>query len=81
MNHAFNNIIVSIRLAYPAITRKEITWTCLHLLDIPHADRMLLLDATSDSLYKLKQRLAHKLNLKSTKELDLYLRNMTEIKD
>ena len=81
MNHAFNNTIVSLVLVYPSITRKEIIWSCLHLLDIPHADRMLLLDATSDSLYKLKQRLAHKLNLKSTKELDLYLKNLTEIKD
>ena len=81
MNHAFNNTIVSLILVYPSITRKEIIWSCLHLLDIPHADRMLLLDATSDSLYKLKQRLAHKLNLKSTKELDLYLKNLTEIKD
>jgi ABC-type multidrug transport system fused ATPase/permease subunit len=80
MNHAFNNIIVSLKVVYPAITRKEIIWSCLHLLDVPHADRILLLDATSDSLYKLKQRLAHKLNLKSTKELDTYLRNLTEIK-
>ncbi|MDD4968258.1 MAG: tetratricopeptide repeat protein [Paludibacter sp.] len=81
MNHAFNNIIVSLKSVYPAITRKEKIWCCLHLLDVPHADRMLLLEATSDSLYKLKQRLAHKLNLKSTKELDLYLKNLTEIKD
>jgi len=40
---------------------------------------MLLLEATSDSLYKLKQRLAHKLNLNTTKDLDLFLRNLTEI--
>jgi tetratricopeptide (TPR) repeat protein len=81
MNHAFNNIIVRLKEEYPTITRKEKIWCCLHLLDIPHADRMLLLDATSDSLYKLKQRLAHKLDLKSTKELDSYLKSMTEIKD
>jgi len=81
MNHAFNDIIISLKLVSPTITQKEIIWSCLHLLDIPHADRMLLLDATSDSLYKLKQRLAHKLSLKSTKELDLFLRNLIEIKD
>lgn len=81
MNHAFNNIIVRLKAEYPAITRKEKIWCCLHLLNIPHADRMLLLEATSDSLYKLKQRLAHKLNLKTTKNLDSFLKNMTEIKD
>jgi len=75
MNHAFNNIIVTLNSEYPTITQKEITWCCFHLLDIPHADRMLLLDATSDSLYKLKQRLAHKLNLISTKDLDVFLKN------
>jgi len=81
MNHAFNNIIITLQSDYPAITRKEIIWCCLHLLDIPHADRMLLLDTTSDSLYKLKQRLAQKLNLKTTRCLDLYLKEITEIKD
>ena len=81
MNHAFNNIIVTLKSNYPAINQKELIWCCLQLLDIPHPDRMLLLDATSDSLYKLKQRLAQKFNLKTTKELDLFLRNMTEIKE
>ena len=81
MNHAFNNIVVTLNSEYPSITQKEITWCCLHLLDIPHADRMLLLEATSDSLYKLKQRLAHKLNLKTTKEFDCFLKELTAIKD
>jgi len=79
MNHAFNNIIFSLKLNYPTINQKEIIWCCFHLLDIPHSDRMLLLDATSDSLYKLKQRLAQKLNLNTTKDLDLFLKNLTEI--
>jgi len=81
MNHAFNNIVVTLNSKYPSITHKEITWCCLHLLDIPHADRMLLLDSTSDSLYKLKQRLAHKLNLKTTKDLDFFLKDLTAIND
>ena len=80
MNHAFNNIIVTLKADYPTVNQKETIWCCLHLLDIPHADRMLMLDATSDSLYKLKQRLAQKLDLKSTKELDLFLKNITAIK-
>jgi len=79
MNHAFNNIIVTLKTDYPAVNQKEIIWCCLHLLDIPHADRILVLDATSDSIYKLKQRLAQKLDLKSTKELDLFLKNITAI--
>jgi len=81
MNHAFNNIIVSLEINYPTINQKEIIWCCLQLLDVSHADRMLVLEATSDSLYKIKQRLAQKMNLKTTKDLDCYLRNMTEIKD
>ena len=81
MNHAFNNLVVTLIADYPAISQKEIIWCCLHLLDIPHADRMILLDASSDSLYKLKQRFAHKLNLKSTKDLDLFLRDLIEIKE
>lgn len=79
MNHAFNNIIVVLNTEYPTITRKEIVRCCLHLLDIPHTDRMLLLELSSDSLYKLKQRMAQKLNLKSTKELDPFLSARTEI--
>jgi len=79
INHAFNNIIVSLNSEFTSITRKEIIWCCLHLLDVPLADRMLILDASSDSLYKLKQRLAHKLNLKTTKELSSFLKDKTDI--
>jgi len=81
MNQAFNNIVINLSLEYPSINQKEITWCCLHLLDIPHADRMLLLEASSDSLYKLKQRLAHKLNLNTTKELDSFLVDLISLKD
>lgn len=81
MNHAFNNIIETLKSDYHAVNQKEITWCCLHLLDIPHADRMLMLESTSDSLYKLKQRLAQKLNLKTTKDLDSYLQEISKIKN
>ncbi|HJV76908.1 MAG TPA: hypothetical protein VJ602_00900 [Paludibacter sp.] len=74
MNHAFNQIVDTLESDYIGITRKEMIWCCLQLLEVPNADRMILLDATSDSLYKLKQRLAHKMNLKSTKELDAMLK-------
>ncbi len=73
MNHAFNQIVDVLQTDYTGITQKEIIWCCLHLLDVPNADRILLLNATTDSVYKLKQRLAQKMNLKSTKELDEFL--------
>jgi len=53
----------------------------LQLLDIPNADKMLLLDTTANSLYKLKQRLAQKMSLKSTKELDSFLRELITIQN
>jgi tetratricopeptide (TPR) repeat protein len=79
MNHAFNQIVDRLESEYTGITKKEIIWCCLQLLDIPTVDRMLLLDATSDSLYKLKQRLAHKMILKSTKELDAMLKRLATV--
>src|ERR1035437_5750533 len=81
MNHAFNNIVIVLKLNYPTITKKEIIWSCLHLLEVPNADKMFLLDATSDSLYKLKQRLALKMNLKSARELDSFLKALAAMKD
>ena len=75
MNHAFNNIVDKLQTEHPALSRKEISWCCLHLLDVSNADRVLLLGTTTEGLYKLKQRIAQKLNLVSTKELDTYLRN------
>ncbi|MDD4993151.1 MAG: tetratricopeptide repeat protein [Paludibacter sp.] len=77
MNHAFNNIVDVLLEKYPSITHKEIIWCCLNLLDIPNSDRILILDATAHSLYKLKQRLAQKLELKSTKDLNDFLKQFT----
>ena len=79
MNHAFNQSVDVLQSDYSGITQKEITWCCLHLLDIPNADRILLLNATTDSLYKLKQRLAQKMNLGSTKELDAELKRISSL--
>jgi tetratricopeptide (TPR) repeat protein len=81
MNHAFNNIVIELNKNYPTITEKEIVWSCLHLLDVPNTDKMFLLDATSGSLYKLKQRLALKLNLKSARDLDAFLKDMAAMKE
>jgi tetratricopeptide (TPR) repeat protein len=80
MNHAFNQIVNVLQSSYSGITQKEITWCCLQLFDIPNADRILLLNATTDSMYKLKQRLAQKMNLASTKELDAELKRISNLK-
>jgi len=76
MNHTFNQIIDKLEKEYPEITQRELIWCCLHLLEIPNSDRIDILDTTTDGLYKLKQRLAKKVKLKSTKELDDLLKQI-----
>jgi len=80
MNHAFNNIVDKLQTDHPTLSRKEISWCCLHLLEISNTDRVLLLETTTEGLYKLKQRIAQKLNLANTKELDAYLRDIVAIR-
>lgn len=77
MNHAFHQLVETLQTNYTGITQKEIIWCCLHLLDVPSADRLVILNASADSMYKLKQRLAQKMNLKSTKELDAHLKQLS----
>jgi hypothetical protein len=81
MNQSFNQIVDKLQLNYPGISHKEIILCCLQLIDIPHNDKILLLECTSDSLYKLKQRLAQKMNLCSTKKLDLFLEELIALND
>lgn len=81
MNQAFNNIVNKLQTEHPTLNRKEISWCCLHLLDIPNVDKALLLENTTEGLYKLKQRVAQKMNLINTKGLDIYLKNIVTIKD
>jgi len=80
MNHSFNNIVDKLQTDHPTLSRKEISWCCLHLLEISNTDRVLLLETTTEGLYKLKQRVAQKLNLANTKELDAYLRDIVAIR-
>lgn len=80
MNQTFNNIITVLENSYEDINRKEMTWCCLFLLDIPTPDIALILESQPGSLYKLKQRLAQKMNLKSTKQLDQLLKDLSEDK-
>jgi len=78
MNKTFNNIITNLEMNNADITRKELTWCCLFLLNVPTPDMALVLESQPASLYKLKQRLTQKMNLKSTKELDQLLKDKSE---
>lgn len=80
MNRTFNDIVDVLEKTYPDVTRKEIIWSCLFLVSIPTPDIALILDSQTASLYKLKQRLAQKMNLKGTKELEQLLRGLSERK-
>lgn len=80
MNQTFNNILTVLENRYEDINRKELTWCCLFLLDIPTPDIALILESQPGSLYKLKQRVAQKMNLQSTKQLDQLLKELSEDK-
>jgi len=80
MNKTFNNIITTLESIYPDITRKDLIWCCLYLLDVPTPNIVLVLEIQPVSLYKLKQRLTQKLNLNSVKELELFLKTKSERK-
>jgi len=78
MNKTFNNIVSILEKEFPEITRKELTWCCLFLLDIRTQDMALILDTQPASLYKMKSRLTQKISLKSTKDLDQLLKEKSE---
>jgi tetratricopeptide (TPR) repeat protein len=78
MNHTFNNLINALEFKYPDITHKEIIWCCLFLLEIPTQHVLLLLEYKQDSLYKLKQRLVQKMNLKNAVELDNTIKQISD---
>jgi len=73
MNLTLNNMIIKLRGRYPALTEKEITWCCLHTLNIPTIDILLLLNYKVDSLNKMKQRLAQKTQIKGVPEINCFL--------
>ena len=79
MNSTFSDLVSKLQ-KYPDVKDIEIKWCCLELLDVSHSDKMLILNITSSSLYKLKQRLAIKLNLKGAKELDVFLPELIDMK-
>jgi len=78
MNKTFNSIVSLLENENADITRKELIWCCLFLLDVRTQDIALILDTQPASLYKLKQRLAQKMNLNSTRDLDIVLKNKSK---
>ena len=75
INAAYNNMVCELAIKFPAINQKEMLYCCFVLLDIPQNHAMVLLETTSNGLYKIRQRLAQKLELASTRELDDFLKN------
>lgn len=80
MNHTFNDIIIVMESKYPEMTHKEMMWSCLLLLNTSTPKMLLLLDYKTDSLYKMKQRMVQKMNLKTSKDLDGAIKELTERK-
>jgi hypothetical protein len=74
MDGALNNIIAKLKTNAPDIKDKELIWCCLHLLDVPTHDVLILLDYESvNSLKRMKGRLAPKLGLENAGLLSDYL--------
>jgi tetratricopeptide (TPR) repeat protein len=75
INAAYNNMICELAIKFPAISQKEMLYCSFLLLDIPQNHAMVLLETTPNGLYKIRQRLAQKLELSSTRELDDFLKS------
>jgi len=73
MDIVLNNMVSKLRTRYPALSSKEIVWCCLDILLIPKTDVCLILDYKTNSLKKMKQRLAQKLTLPDATGLDEFL--------
>jgi len=76
MDAILNNLVSKLNSRYLAITPKEMIWCCLHLLNIPNSDMLLLLNYKPESLIKMKQRLAQKTKLNSSAELNDFLHSI-----
>ncbi|MFZ4582916.1 MAG: tetratricopeptide repeat protein [Paludibacter sp.] len=74
MDKSYNNIVTKLQANAPDIKEKEVIWCCLHLLDVPTHDILILLDyETINSLKRMKGRLALKLGLENATLLNDYL--------
>jgi len=79
MNKTFNNIIDVLEKDFPELNHKELILCCLLLLDIPTQDMLLILECQLTSFYKMKQRVAQKMKLKTTKEFEQVLQALAEV--
>ncbi len=80
MDGALNSIVTKLKSKSPDIKEKELIWCCLHLLDVPTHDILILLDyETINSLKRLKGRLAIKLGLENAALLSDYLLQLLTI--
>lgn len=70
MNGKLNNLPAKLKATYPDISYKEMIWCCLFMLGVTKEDMLVILDYTSNSLYKLKQRLREKWGFKKAKDLE-----------
>ncbi len=76
MNLFFSDLVTYLEKEYPTITRKEITWCCLNLLQIAPADILTLIEYKHSSHSKFKQRLAKKMNLNDASGLVPFLEQL-----
>ncbi len=76
MNFTFNNIVTKLNRLNPELSRNEVIYCCLVLLDLNSQEIILIIDVQLSSLYKLKQRLAQKLGLNSSTDVFPFLRNL-----
>jgi len=76
MDTVLNNLVTKIKTRHPMLTEKEISWCCLYLLQVPTTDIYLLLDYKVESLKKMRQRLAQKLNLSGVSDLNNFLQDI-----
>lgn len=78
MDKTFNNVFSNLETRFPELTYKELIWCCLFLLGLPNNEIALILDSQPASLYKMKQRIAQKMNLASTRDLPQMLFDLSE---
>lgn len=76
MDFNLNQLVSKLNDLKAELNHKDIVYCCLCLLEIPTADIVMLLDLQLSSLYKLKQRLAQKLSLKSSTEILPFLKEL-----
>ena len=78
MNKTYNNLVSTLENNYPDLNQKEITCCCLFLLEVPLTEMTIIFESQPGSVYKLKQRIATKLQLSSAKDLESVLHHLSE---